>query len=301
MTLHVAGHDGTDRGDDALALADRFAGLYGADLLVVHVVPMPPIRDQFTGPVLEQLEHEAGAVLARASARMASQGPEPRTVFAPSAAAGLQEVCAGEGAALVTIGPSHRGPIGRILAGTTGDRLLSGAPCPVALAPRGYAAAEERLEKVTVGYDGSPEAQTALEVAADVARRAGVVLHVIAVAERATVSRAAAAAGADAFDSAMREHAEQLVAEALGRVPSAVSTRGEVIAGEPGPALASAVGGGSDLLIIGSRRYGPARSVLAGSVGHHLARASTAPVLLVPRGVELDQPGDLLGVAAGAA
>jgi nucleotide-binding universal stress UspA family protein len=294
MTLHVAGHDGTDRGDDALALADRFAGLYGAQLLVLHVVPMPAIRDQFTGPVLEQLEQDAGAVLARASQRMASRGPEPRTVFASSPAAGLQQVCAGEGAALVTIGPSHRGPIGRILAGTTGDRLLSGAPCPVALAPRGYAAAEERLQKVTVGYDGSPEAQVALDVAADVARRAGVELHIVAVAERAHVPMA------DAMNRSMHEEAERLAAEGVDRLGGELDVRGEVLAGEPGAALASAVRDAADLLIIGSRRYGPARSVLAGSVGHHLARASTAPVLLVPRGVELDRPGELLGVAGVA-
>lgn len=287
MSLHVVGHDGTERGDDALALADRFAGLYDAQLLAVHVVPMPPIRDEFTGPVLERHEQESGVVLARVRERMTSKGPDPRTVFASSPAAGLQEVCAGEGASLVTVGPSHRGPIGRLLAGTTGDRLLSGSPCPVALAPRGFATQEERLQTVTAGYDGSPEARIALDMAADVARRAGAPLRIVAVAERTAAAPAAARAGAEAYDRGLYQQAESMAEEASGLVGSDVNATAEVVVGEPGAALAGAVQGASDLLIIGSRRYGPARSVLAGSVGHHLARESTAPVLLVPRGVAL--------------
>ena len=140
MALHVVGHDGTDRGDDAVALARRLSALYHAQLLAVHVIGMPPIRDRFNGPALDRLEEAAGVVLARTRRGLGDiPGPAPRVVHASSPAAGLQAVCEAEGAGLVTVGPSHRGPVGRLLAGTTAERLLSGAPCPVALAPRGYA------------------------------------------------------------------------------------------------------------------------------------------------------------------
>ena len=82
MALHVVGHDGTDRGDDAVALARRLSGLYEAELLAVHVVGMPPTRDRFTGPVLDRLEDAAGVVLARARRGLGtSRGPrhEPST------------------------------------------------------------------------------------------------------------------------------------------------------------------------------------------------------------------------------
>ena len=159
MALHVVGHDGTDRGDDAVALARRLSGLYEAELLAVHVVGMPPTRDRFTGPVLDRLEDAAGVVLARARRGLGGiPGPAPRAVHASSPAAGLQAVCEAEGAGLVTVGPTHRGPVGRVLAGTTAERLLSGAPCPVALAPNGYAEGGRSLERVVAGYDGGEEA-----------------------------------------------------------------------------------------------------------------------------------------------
>jgi nucleotide-binding universal stress UspA family protein len=36
-------------------------------------------------------------------------------------------------------GSTHRGPIGRVLAGSTARKLLHGAPCPVLVVPRGSA------------------------------------------------------------------------------------------------------------------------------------------------------------------
>ena len=41
-----------------------------------------------------------------------------------------------------------------------------------------------------------------------------------------------------------------------------------------------------DLLVTGSRGYGPARAVLAGGVSGRLLRSAQCPVVVVPRGVE---------------
>ena len=41
---------------------------------------------------------------------------------------------------LVVVGSSNRGERGRVQAGRTGERLLNGSRCPVAIAPAGYAA-----------------------------------------------------------------------------------------------------------------------------------------------------------------
>ena len=75
----------------------------------------------------------------------------------------LQELAEREDAAAIVIGSSHRGDLGRVFAGTTAERLLHGAPCPVLVAPRGYAGGE--LRRIVVGHDGGEEAQGALEVA----------------------------------------------------------------------------------------------------------------------------------------
>ena len=49
-----------------------------------------------------------------------STTPPPRTPRAP------------------VLGPAHRGPTGRVLAGSTASNFLHGAPCPVAIPPRDY-------------------------------------------------------------------------------------------------------------------------------------------------------------------
>ena len=281
MSLHIAGHDGTERGRDAVALATRLASLYDAELLAVHVVPAPSVRDRFEAPPRGPVE---GA----------------RTVYASSAAAGLQQVCADEGAGLVTLGSTHRGGIGSVLAGTTAERLLAGSPCPVALAPAGHAAAGGGIARVVVGCDGSDESKVALAVGADVARRAGANLKIVAVAEPVSPLATPQAIDVATLAEAIEAHARHVLAEALGGV-GAERAEGEVVSGDAGVALAAQADAAGDLLVVGSRRYGPLRSVLAGTAVHHLARHASCPVLVVPRGVETDRAGELLaGGAAGA-
>ena len=55
-----------------------------------------------------------------------------------SPAQGLHELAAAESAALIVVGSTHTGHLGRVRPGSTGERLLSGAPCAVAVAPYGY-------------------------------------------------------------------------------------------------------------------------------------------------------------------
>jgi nucleotide-binding universal stress UspA family protein len=56
----------------------------------------------------------------------------------------------------------------------------------------------------------------------------------------------------------------------------------EVLRGRPADALL-ALSGDVDLLVIGSRRWGPATRVLLGSTGEALLHGAACPVLAVPR------------------
>jgi nucleotide-binding universal stress UspA family protein len=58
---------------------------------------------------------------------------------------------------------------------------------------------------------------------------------------------------------------------------------GDVVVGEPVDVLVD-LSGRVDLVVCGSRGYGPIQSVLLGGVSHGLLRDSRAPVIVVPRG-----------------
>lgn len=56
----------------------------------------------------------------------------------------------------------------------------------------------------------------------------------------------------------------------------------DIVRGRPADALV-ALSGRVDLLVIGSRRWGPAARVLLGSTGEALLHDGACPVLAVPR------------------
>lgn len=85
------------------------------------------------------------------------------------------------GADLIVVGSTSRGPVGRVLPGSVGDRLLAGAACAVAVAPRGYAAKDSPVGRIGVGVTGEDESHHALVLADQLAGRFGAVLSLIAV------------------------------------------------------------------------------------------------------------------------
>ena len=102
-----------------------------------------------------------------------------RTIADTSPSRALHILAEIERASLVVIGSSHRGAVGRVFAGTTAERLLHGAPCPVAGAA-GTARGEE-ISRIAVGWDGSAEATAALDAAVAIARAVGAELRVVEV------------------------------------------------------------------------------------------------------------------------
>jgi nucleotide-binding universal stress UspA family protein len=66
------------------------------------------------------------------------------------------------------------------------------------------------------------------------------------------------------------------------------------VPGDPVQVLEAEGEGDLDLLVLGSRRFGPVRRVLPGSVSSELVRLAPCPVIVVPRSVEFDaSPGAL--------
>ena len=70
--------------------------------------------------------------------------------------------------------------------------------------------------------------------------------------------------------------------EELEALDDSVEVEELILGGNPATQLAGAASE-TDLLVVGSRGYGPLRRALVGGVSNRLMRASPAPVLIVPR------------------
>jgi nucleotide-binding universal stress UspA family protein len=210
-----------------------------------------------------------------------------------SAAHRLYEVAEEEDVDLIVVGSTSRGPLGRVLPGSVGERLLHGAACPVAIASLGLARSRWRLSRpVGVAYDGSPEAGLALEHAAALARTAGVPLRVVGVSvpfsatpfdPRGPRELEDALEYERSIDEHRREATEASLRAALDRVPGDLEASPVLREGEAAEELVRA-SEELGVLVLGSRGYGPLRHLLLGRVSRTVTRAARCPTLLVPRG-----------------
>ena len=187
----------------------------------------------------------------------------------------------------MVVGSSHRSNIGRILVGGTAERLLTGASVPVAVAPAGYSTARRSIQLVGCAFDGSPESHRALAWAAELAQTAYARLRIVAVHEHilaATLALNGGLATASLNDILQRQLEEQL-AEAVAALDPGIDASQTLLDGDARDLLSEA-SGDLDLLVLGSRGYGPMRAVLLGSVSAGLVRSAHSPLVVVPRGSE---------------
>jgi nucleotide-binding universal stress UspA family protein len=151
--------DDRDRG--TIALGSALAGLAGAPLALLHAFPYDPGR--IPAPEYEKtLRDEAEAGLERLAAALPTQPEVTVHAYASGSPAHALHVAAERlGALAVVVGSTHRGPVGHVLPGSVGERLLHGSPCPVAIAPRGYSPDPLEVTEIGVAFDGSPGAREA--------------------------------------------------------------------------------------------------------------------------------------------
>jgi nucleotide-binding universal stress UspA family protein len=184
---------------------------------------------------------------------------------------------------LIVLGSTHRAHIGSVSPGSIAEHLLQGARCRLVIAPKGYALEDhsgDRLRVLAVGYDGMAESQAALEEGARLCLKFGGSMKVIGVATPVPAIGAAAAAqaGAEAGpDFQTRLH------EAVAALPPEVRPLPVLERGNPVDKLLEISEVGVDLLVLGSRGFGPVMRLLIGSVSSRVIRGAACPVMVVPR------------------
>jgi nucleotide-binding universal stress UspA family protein len=139
-----------------------------------------------------------------------------------------------------------------------------------------------RLSVIGVGFVPTPEGHRALRAAAAVAQMAGAELRVVTVVKPGLGTDASAGPTRDTVERS-RAHVEATLTDAIAELTHDVKADGEVMVDDPADALLS-VSSNVDLLVMGSRGYGPGLAVLLGGVSRRLTLAARCPVLVMPRG-----------------
>lgn len=293
----IAGCNGRERGRGAVALAHAIASATGARLLLVGVHHHPPLP--FPGSYAsqrEELEHQLRAVRDELA-------PEAliRLEADLSPAHALRRVATARRADLLVVGSRHRPRLQRMVEGDQAMQVLHGASCSVAVAPDGLAPARG-LGHIGVGIDSTPESLAALLTARELARRTGARLTLHAVVDDAIpgwVGLSVTPSYADALQELIdhrRGVTEELVAR---RLESCEDVRAEavVVVGHPARELIDA-SEGLDLLVLGSRRWGPLRRLALGSTSEPVIRSTACPVLVPPRQSNAEHAEALLATLA---
>ena len=145
------------------------------------------------------------------------------------------------------------------------------------------------FKNILIAVDGSSHAERAVEEAVDLANATGASLTAVAVTPDIVPFVYVGGYGGmvppqsldDLHDQSRHEH-ERMLNDVLGRLAPDVQVKKIIVQGSPAEAiLEQAKQGGHDLIVMGSRGRGELRSLLLGSVSHHVLQASLVPVLVV--------------------
>jgi nucleotide-binding universal stress UspA family protein len=288
----VVGYDGSPQAHDALALGAALASATGERLVLAGAYgPEGVVRDEDLdarrAEVLERLAEATDSLPSDTSLQV-----ERRAVPGSSPAAALQELAEAEHPRVMVLGSCHRGAVGRVVIGGVAERLLDGSPCPVVVVPRSLAErGPVRLNMVCVGFDGRPEAWTALQRGAQIAAAAGGRLRVAMVVPPLTGTPMMAVLPPEIIEERLKA-AQTELEQAVHSVAERLEPAARLLQGSPGQQLADEAGVAVDLMVVGSRGYGPLQRVLLGSVSTSLMHSAPCPVMVVPRTAEFDPSGE---------
>jgi nucleotide-binding universal stress UspA family protein len=259
---------------DAIALADRLLAKDG-ELTLAHVYAGDPHIYRGASAAYAAGERERAMELLERARAQAGIHAHLRWRASPSVGRGLHELCELIGADLLVVGSSRRGLLGRVVIGDDTRGALNGAPCAIAIAPAGYADEPTAMREIGVGYDGSPESTHALEVARTLAGELDAKLSAF---RAISIPTAAFGPGQRPLSDAI----ETLVGRARDEIEGLGGVEPHAAYGNAAEELA-VYSASLDLLIVGSRGYGPIGRLIHGSTSRELARTARCPLLVLPR------------------
>lgn len=285
----VVGHAGDQAGRDAITLGTKLAA---ADGSITIVYPYHPLLARIPAQTIEtRIREETQELISESGV---TNPIDCHWTSSPWPIHGLHQMASYENADLIVFGTAREALADHLHASLI-ERMVHGAPCAVAVAPAGYAEHNSKdIRRIGVGYADSEEGRMALRLGRDLTESLTAELELIA----------GSGLGANFTTYALSwallpELEDELYADAMAKLEqlaselaASVSVSAYVRRGEPCEIL-TARSEYLDLLVLGSRAYGPLRHALLGSVSAPVVRGSHCPVLVVPRDTN-EQPQDTL-------
>jgi len=271
----LVGVDGRPNSRDAVALAGQLAG-EGAKLTLAHVHAgaLHPLHAITPGEMAA--ERTASHELLEGERDAAGLSAELTSIVAETPGRGLHDQAEEQGAELLVVGSCDRGAFGRVMLGDDTRAALNGASCAVAVAARGHAEHATPVARIGVAYNGSDESRGALETARALAERNGASLLAMEVVGMPSY------AFAGVVPPVTGESIDMMLTEAHDRISKLAGVQGRAVYGLTGEELA-AFGDDLDLLVVGSRSYGPWKRLVLGSTSNYLQRHARCSLLVLPR------------------
>jgi nucleotide-binding universal stress UspA family protein len=189
------------------------------------------------------------------------------------------------GADLIVMGARGLSAVRRVLLGSVSAEVVDHAPCPVLVARHGA------VDRVLFATDGSPDSKRAAEFISGSSLFGNAEIRVVSVVDPGmpwwtglspvdgmtsmdiyadaveTARRRATAAAEEGAESLGREHSTAVAARPDGDVASTI--------------VAEAKAWAADIVVVGSRSFGPLRRVLIGSISRSVLHDAPMSVLIV--------------------
>jgi nucleotide-binding universal stress UspA family protein len=280
-------------GRASLDLALQLAHALDEDLTVVTVVPR-----QWTTPSMAKVDAEyaefarqVGVEAERQARAYLSETTVTirvgyRTITGRSVAAALLEAVHTTDTQVLVLGSSTDGQVGRVVVGSTADKLLHASPVPLALSPREFrSVAAEGVTRVTCAFSDSDSSARVVGRVAALADRFGVPLRVASFGVRGATMYPPAG-GISAEDSVLESwaaQAEQAQQRLVDRGVLPGHTERVIATGNTwSDTMAALPWERGELLALGSSSMGPLSRVFLGTRATKLIRHAPVPVLVLP-------------------
>jgi nucleotide-binding universal stress UspA family protein len=271
------------------AAAARFTG---APLVVGSVFADSVVVGRIGhGRMEEDLASDASEALDHLQREMVTRGihAEFQALPGPSAPAALHAAVESFNAGLLVVGSTDRGRIGELLPGSTAARLMHGAPCPIAVVPHAWQGGGG-VKTLGVAFVDTPEGRQALESGVALARAAGAKLRVLCAVKPHHYGKVAGEGPGtegttyDELGVHMQEATRRALDEATAEARD-LDVDVDVSVQDAADFLIAA-SDQLDLMVCGSRGYGPRRAVLLGGVSLRVTASARCPVIVLARGAE---------------